>query len=191
MQVPASGWWNGLLCGFGHASYAAADVRAGRSLTVEVTALDGNGFATTMKAMPVIGLFAPTDGAGALPSLAVAPAAFQALGIGTTTLSAAPFASGMGGRVRIGIADQRGDGRPDFAYQARLFYADTLAPAVLGEAGGDGHGGRDGISRGECGHDQWSCRRGSELEFDGDRGQGAGDGSGGRGERGAGRCDGQ
>ena len=55
---------------------------------------------------------------------------------GTTTLNAAPFASGAGGTVRIGIADQRGDGRPDFTYQARLFYADTLAPAVLGGSGG-------------------------------------------------------
>jgi hypothetical protein len=141
MTLPVSGWWSGLVCAYGHASYVAATVQAGRSLTVEVTALDVNGFATTTKAMPVIGLFAPTDGTGSLPSLAAAPAAFQALGMGTTTLSATPFAAGgAGGVVRIGIADQRGDGRPDFAYQARLFYADSLLPAVVASGGGAGTG---------------------------------------------------
>jgi hypothetical protein len=137
MLLPAGGWWNGLICGYGHASYIAAPVKPGRSLTVEVTALDAEGFATTTKLMPVIALFAPTDLPGTLPSLAVAPAAFQALGLGTTNLSAAPFAANEpGGTVRIGIADQRGDGRPDYTYQARLFYADSLIPAQVPGAGG-------------------------------------------------------
>ncbi len=137
MQAPASGWWNGLLCGYGHASYAAAAIQAGRSLTVEVTALDGNGFATTSKAMPVIGLFAPTDSVVGLPSLGATEQAFQALGVGTTTLNAEPFAAGtQGGTVQVGIADQRGDGRPDFNYQARLFYADRLSVSDVPVGGG-------------------------------------------------------
>jgi hypothetical protein len=130
--APASGWWDGLLCGYGHASYAALSVRAGRSLTVEVTALDENGNATTTKAMPVIGLFAPTDAAGSLPSLGVAASAFQSMEVGTTTLAAQPFAAGgAGGVVRVGIADERGEGRPDFTYQARIFYADSVTPAEV------------------------------------------------------------
>jgi hypothetical protein len=137
MVAPAAGWWNGLLCAYGHASYALLNVRSGRSLTVEVTALDANGFATTAKAMPVIGLFAAADGTGSLPSLGVMPAAFNALGIGTTALNASPFAAGgAGGTVRVGVADQRGDGRPDFAYQTRVFYADSLTPATVGTGGG-------------------------------------------------------
>ncbi len=36
----------------------------------------------------------------------------------------------------FGIADQRGDGRPDYLYQARLFYADNVIPAAVGTAGG-------------------------------------------------------
>ena len=134
---PATGWWNGVLCGYGHAAYVAATVKAGRSLTVETTALDANGFATTTKAMPVIGLFAPTDAAGGLPSIGVAAAAFNANGLGTTNLHATPFVGGgSGGTLRVGIADQRGDGRPDFAYQARVFYADSVAPATVDPNGG-------------------------------------------------------
>ena len=34
------------------------------------------------------------------------------------------------------IADARGDGRPDFAYQARVLYADTIQPAVTSVNGG-------------------------------------------------------
>jgi hypothetical protein len=133
MTAPATGWWNGLLCGYGHASYVAMPVTPGRSFTVEVTALDEQGLATTAKAMPVIALFAPTDEPGALPSLGVTPSAFQARGVGTTTISAQ---TGQLTGVRIGIADERGDGRPDFTYQARFFYADSVLPAELAPAGG-------------------------------------------------------
>ena len=148
--VAAAGWWNGVLCGYGHTAYAALPVQSGRTLTVEVTALDKGGAATTTKAMPVIGIFAPTDAAGALPTLGVTPMAFQALTVGTTTLTAAPFAAGSAaGTVRIGIADQRGDGRPDFAYQARVFYADSISPSQVGAGGGtvtiSGMGFRAGI----------------------------------------------
>ena len=45
---------------------------------------------------------------------------------------------GVGRRmVRMGIADERGDGRPDYAYNGWLLYADTVyprAPAGLGRA---------------------------------------------------------
>jgi hypothetical protein len=38
--------------------------------------------------------------------------------------------------VRIGIADLRGDGRPDYAYNGWLLYADTVSPQRLTAAGG-------------------------------------------------------
>ncbi len=50
-----------------------------------------------------------------------------------TTLTAA---TGQMSNVRIGIADERGDGRPDFAYQARWFYADSVTPSRVATAGG-------------------------------------------------------
>jgi hypothetical protein len=37
---------------------------------------------------------------------------------------------------RLGIADFRGDGRPDYFYQGSLLYSDTVTPARLSLAGG-------------------------------------------------------
>ena len=39
-------------------------------------------------------------------------------------------------QLRIAIADQRGDGRPDFAYQGRVLYADSVSPANVAATGG-------------------------------------------------------
>ncbi len=79
--------------------------------------------------------------------------------------------------LRFVIADARGDGRPDFAYQARVLYADTIQPADTSLSGGqitisgmgfragnqvlvngvpavgiqlDGDGDRRGCAAGEC-----------------------------------------
>ena len=131
--TPLTGWWKGLLCGYGHASYYTMPVKPGRSATLEVTALNEQGFATTAKAMPVMGVFAPTDSPGALPSLGVTSAAFNSVALGMTTLS---VQSGQLTSLWFGIADERGDGRPDFGYQARMFYADTILPAAIDVAGG-------------------------------------------------------
>ena len=38
--------------------------------------------------------------------------------------------------VRLGIADERGDGRPDYAYQGWVLYADTVSPLRLPASGG-------------------------------------------------------
>ena len=38
--------------------------------------------------------------------------------------------------VRIGIADLRGDGRPDYAYNGWVLYADTVSPTRLPASGG-------------------------------------------------------
>jgi hypothetical protein len=38
--------------------------------------------------------------------------------------------------VRLGIADLRGDGRPDYAYNGWLLYADTVSPTHLPTSGG-------------------------------------------------------
>ena len=133
IATPVSGWWRGLLCGFGHTSYISMQVKPGRSFTVEVTALDGQGIATVSKAMPVIGIFAPTDTPGSLPTLGVTPSAFNSVAVGMTTLS---VPTGQLASVWFGIADQRGDGRPDFNYQARVFYADAILPQQLDPAGG-------------------------------------------------------
>ena len=52
--------------------------------------------------------------------------------------------------IKLGIADVRGDGRPDFLYHARLFYADQVTPSRVTAAGMpiviDGIGFRRGVT---------------------------------------------
>src|SRR5207244_11895677 len=39
-------------------------------------------------------------------------------------------------KLRLGISDYRGDGGPDYAYDARVFYGDNVLPARASVAGG-------------------------------------------------------
>jgi hypothetical protein len=131
--VAATGWWPGLLCGYGHTAWSSLAVKGNRSLTLEVTAEDEQGFATTAKAMPVVGVWNATDARGSLPGVASAGVAFNGAATGMTTLTTSIT---QPKQLRIAIADQRGDGRPDFNYKARVLYADSLTPSTVSGAGG-------------------------------------------------------
>jgi hypothetical protein len=131
--VAAGGWWKGLLCAHGHTSWASFAAQAGRTATVEVTALDENGLATTGKTMPLIGVWGATDPAGTLPTVASTPSAFNTVTLGMT---AAGLWTSQAEGLRLAISDQRGVGRPDFAYQARVLYADNVQPAATSASGG-------------------------------------------------------
>ena len=131
--LPASGAWSGRLCGVQHTSWNSFAVRAGHTATLETVATDEMGAATTGKAMPVIGLWHAADATGTLPTLARMPAAFNSVHVGMTQLHVAFLADE---NVRLAVADQRGDGRPDYTFNARVLYADTVTPARMGPAGG-------------------------------------------------------
>jgi IPT/TIG domain len=131
--VASQGWWSGLFCGYGHSAWSTFSVKGNRSVTLEVTAEDEQEFATAAKAMPVIGIWNATDPLGSLPGVAGASEAFNGAATGMTTLTAG-FT--QPDQLRIAIADQRGDGRPDFNYQARVLYADSVSPAAVSAAGG-------------------------------------------------------
>jgi len=133
IAVASQGWWSDTLCGYGHAAWSSLSVKASRSLTLEVTAEDEQGFATTAKSMPVLGVWNASDALGSLPGVAGAGEAFNGEATGMTTLTAS-FT--QPDQLRIAIADQRGDGRPDFNYGARVLYADSLSPAAVSAAGG-------------------------------------------------------
>ena len=47
-----SGWWTGGLCARAQAAWSSVPMRGGRTATIEVTALDEQGLATTTKMMP-------------------------------------------------------------------------------------------------------------------------------------------
>jgi hypothetical protein len=131
--VASQGWWSGLLCGYGHTAWSSLSIKGNRSLTLEVTAEDEQGFATTAKATPVLGIWNATDTRGSLPGVAAANQPFNGTTTGTTTLTTS-FT--QPDQLRIVIADQRGDWRPDYNYQARVLYADSVAPSALSAAGG-------------------------------------------------------
>lgn len=131
--VPSQGWWADNLCAYGHTAWSSLAVKANRTLTVEVTALDEQAFATSAKMMPVVGIWNSTDALGILPTVAETPGAFNSASTGMTAVTAQ---NTQPQQLRIAIADQRGDGRPDYAYQARVLYADAITPASLPAGGG-------------------------------------------------------
>jgi hypothetical protein len=131
--VTTAGWWTSVLCAHGHTAWSSFAMQAGRTATLEVTPLDENGLPTTLKAMPLLGVWSVTDATGILPTVAATPSAFNATSLGMTTTS---VSSATAQSLRFVVADARGDGRPDFAYQARVLCADTVQPAITSVDGG-------------------------------------------------------
>jgi hypothetical protein len=130
--IPSSGAWKGSLSGYGDVAYFQLPVQTNRTMSVAVTALDENGNASESKAQPVIGMWTASDPQGTA-SPAFTPSPFNTLMFGTTQLNAQ---FGASGNFMIGIADLRGDGRPDYHYAARVLYADSVSPPRISVAGG-------------------------------------------------------
>jgi hypothetical protein len=129
-----SGWWSGLICGVGHASWFSTTIRAHHTWTLEATALNATGQPTLNALQPVLGVWSATDPTGSLPSIAAAPAAMNSFVLGTTQLHVpAPTTDTT---IRLTVADQYGAGRPDFPYTGRILYADSIAPTSLPQSGG-------------------------------------------------------
>ncbi len=131
--VAATGWWTNVLCGYGATSWSLVNVQANRNLSVEVTALDESAFVTENKLQPVMGAWNQTDAAGSLPTVAQAASPFNSIAAGLTLLK---FDTAATGSLRLAITDQRGDGRPDYHFRARVLYADSISPAMTSPAGG-------------------------------------------------------
>jgi hypothetical protein len=130
-MLPASGMWSGRLSQLGQSDWFSFPVRGGRTFTVVTQALDETGVPTESKAMPSIGAWSTFDAVGS-KALGAGPG-MNGLAIGETWLRAN---SGGDNIVRIGIADQRGDGRPDYAYNGWVLYADSILPQRLPASGG-------------------------------------------------------
>lgn len=133
VSTTPQGWWTACLCDYGRTEWSTLTVQANRTVTIEVTAQDEQGYTTAAKMMPVIGVWNVNDATGSLPTIAAAGTAFNGTAIGMTTLTAQ---STQPQQLRIAIADQRGDGRPDYAFQGRVLYADNIAPANVPATGG-------------------------------------------------------
>ena len=126
-----SGFWSGRLSQVGQTDWFTFPVRGGRTFTVVTEALDETGAPSNVKAMPSLGVWDAFSPPGA------APVGFEAglngLATGESWLQVSASADDV---VRLGVADKRGDGRPDYAYEGWVLYADTVSPPRLPASGG-------------------------------------------------------
>ncbi len=130
-MLPPSGLWCGRLSQVGQTDWFNFPVRGKRTFTVVTEALDEKGLPSGFKAMPVLGIWdafaAPgTPPAGAAPGL-------NGNSTGESWLQVSTDGDDV---VRLGVGDMRGDGRPDYAYNAWVLYADRVEPAELPASGG-------------------------------------------------------
>ena len=104
-------------------SWFALPVLGGRHLTVEIAAIDQAGLPAQNKLRPLLGA-----GNGSLippdPPTNATTAPFNAVA-GNTALGIDAIADG---ELLLAVADQRGDGRPDYTYRGRLLYAANVTP---------------------------------------------------------------
>ncbi len=129
--MPTGGLWCGRLSQVGQSDWFTFPVRGNRIFTVVTQALDETGAPSESKAMPSIGIWDAFDPVGAT-AVGAAPG-LNGLAAGETWLRVATNSDDI---VRVAIADLRGDGRPDYAYNGWVLYADTVSPAHLPASGG-------------------------------------------------------
>ena len=132
VPLPQGGTWASWISGYGSTDWFEFTAQANRTASVAVTALDETGQPTEAKLLPVIGMWQLSDQSGD-PAPAATPSAFNTP---TPGLSRLDVEFSTTDTYRVGVADFRGDGRPDYFYQASLLYSDTVAPARLSLAGG-------------------------------------------------------
>jgi hypothetical protein len=130
--LPQSGGWGSWISGYSSTDWFEFTAQANRTASVSVTALDETGQPTETKLLPVIGIWQLSDQSGN-PAPASTPSAFNSTTWGMSRLDAQFTVSDT---FRVGVADFRGDGRPDYFYRASLLYSDTVTPARLSLAGG-------------------------------------------------------
>ncbi len=130
--VPSPGDWIGSLSGYGNVAYFSMPAQANRTLSVAVTALDETGISTESKVAPVVGIWSLGDVQNSTPPT-LTPVPFNSPTFGMSRLDAQVLTSNS---FIIGIADMRGDGRPDYHYHAHVLYGDSATPARLPVGGG-------------------------------------------------------
>ena len=130
-MLPAGGFWCGRIGQVGQTDWFNFPVRANRVFTVVTISVDEQGQPSEFKALPALGIWDAFDPIGS-PSLGTAPG-LNGDGTGETWVQVTTDADDI---VRLGIADMRGDGRPDYAYEGWVLYADTVQPARLPLSGG-------------------------------------------------------
>ncbi len=130
--LPSPGDWVGSLSGYGDVGYFLFAAKANRTLSVAVTALDDGDLPSESAAQPVVGIWALGDPVGTPPP-AWTTAPFNSATFGMSRLDAQVLGTTS---LILGIADLRGDGRPDYHYHAHVLYGDSATPARVSVNGG-------------------------------------------------------
>jgi hypothetical protein len=130
--MPESGEWSGRLGAIGQTDWFQFEAGANLTFTVIAEAIDEFGNLSATKARPVLGLWNAADALGSAPDIWT-PQAESGIEPGETWLMVQSSSDGI---VRLGISDERGDGRPDYVYRGRLYYAGSVEPAHLPMSGG-------------------------------------------------------
>jgi len=130
--VLSAGDWVGSLSGYGDVAYFSITAQANRTLSIAVTALDETGVPSESKAEPVVGIWASGDPQGTAPP-AFTAAPFNSETFGMSRLDAQVLSTSS---FIFGIADLRGDGRPDYSYHAHVLYGDSVTPSRIPISGG-------------------------------------------------------
>lgn len=130
-MLPPSGLWCGRLSQVGQTDWFNFPVRGKRTFTVVTEALDESGRPSFFKAMPVLGIWDAFAAPGTAP-VGAAPG-LNGNSTGESWLQVSTDGDDV---VRLGIGDMRGDGRPDYAYNGWVLYADRVEPARLPASGG-------------------------------------------------------
>jgi hypothetical protein len=131
-QLPVTGFWCGRLSQVGQTDWLEFPVRGSRTFTIVTVAYNESGAAAEDKALPSIGVWDGFDAPGTA-AVGYTPG-LNGYAAGETWLRVTASGDDI---VRMGIADLRGDGRPDYAYQGWVLYADTVAPTHIPAAGGN------------------------------------------------------
>jgi hypothetical protein len=131
-NVNAAGDWIGSLSGYGDAAYFMLAAQANRTFSIAVTALDESGAPTESKVEPVMGVWTLGDAQGTTPpAFTVTP--FNSETFAMSRLDAQVLSTE---NFIFGIADLRGDGRPDYHYHAHVLYGDSASPSRAPVSGG-------------------------------------------------------
>lgn len=130
-MLPPSGFWCGRLSQKGQTDWFNFPVRGKRTFTVVTEALDESGIPSNVKAMPVLGIWDEFAAPGS-PPVGATPG-LNGNATGETWLQVSTSGDDL---VRLGVADMRGDGRPDYAYNGWVLYIDRVEPHRLPASGG-------------------------------------------------------
>ena len=130
--LPPGGSWTGWISGYADADWFQFPFQADRTASISVVALDESGQPTQSKLMPVVGIWQLSDATGG-PAPAATPTAFNTINFAMSRLDAQFYSSET---FRLGIADLRSDGRPDYSYTTNVLYSDAVTPSRISLAGG-------------------------------------------------------